>query len=159
MLINVKKALGWFALAITTLVLACNTGVSPASTPTPATAGTTRIPTIAATLTPAGEQTAPTSTPTPEPIVVGLDAVPIVDLTTHSVPLEEVVFDTFDGRFVRLNMASQRLIESLRDAINPICNPGYGNANGPPWLRDSHLVIGFSSQSGAYVYPVNLLNS
>ena len=159
MLINLKKALGCFAPAIATLVLACNTGVPPASTPTPATAGTTRIPTIAATLTPAREQTAPTPTPTPEPIVVGLDSVPVADLTAHSVPLEEVVFDTFDGRFVTLNMASQRLIESLRDAIKPIYNPGYGNANGPPWLRDSHLVIGYSSQSGAYAYPVNVLNS
>ena len=135
MLINLKRALGGFALANTTLVLACNTGVSPAYTPTSATAGTT-------------------PTPTPEPIVVDLDAVPIVDLTTHSVPQEEVVFDTFDGRSVRLDMASQQLIESLRDALKPIYNPRYGDANGLPWLRDSDLVIGYKSESDAYAYPV-----
>ncbi len=139
MLINLKKALGGFALATTALVLACNTGVSPASTPTPATARTT-------------------PTPTPEPIVVDLDAVPIVDLATHSVPLEEVVFDTFDGRSVRLDMASQQLIESLRDALKPIYNPRYGDANGLPWLRDSDLVIGYKSESDVYAYPVKVLN-
>lgn len=150
MLIDLKKALGGFALATTTLVLACNTGVSPASTPTPATARTTPAP------TPATAGTTPT--PTSEPIIVDLDAVPIVDLTTHSVPLEEVVFDTFDGRSVRLNVASQPLIERLRDAIKPIYNPRYGDANGLPWLRDSDLVIGYMSESDAYAYPVKVLN-
>ena len=139
MLIDLKRALWGFALATTTLVLACNTGVSPAPTPTPATAGATPA-------------------PTQEPIVVDLDAVPIVDLTTHSVPLEEVVFDTFDGRSVRLDVASRRLIERLRDAIKPIYNPGYGDANGLPWLRDSDLVIGYMSESGAYAYPIKVLN-
>ena len=139
MLIDLKRALWGFALATTTLVLACNTGVSPAPTPSPATAGATPA-------------------PTQEPIVVDLDAVPIVDLTTHSVPLEEVVFDTFDGRSVRLDVASERLIERLRDAIKPIYNPGYGDANGLPWLRDSDLVIGYMSESGAYAYPIKVLN-
>ena len=128
MLVHLKKALGGFALAATTLALACTTDVSSASTPTP------------------------------DQFVVDLDAVPMVDLTTHSVPLEEVVFDTFNNRFVRLNMATEELIEDLRDAIEPIYNPGYGDADGLPWLNDRDLVIGYMPESGAYAYPVKVLN-
>ena len=87
-----------------------------------------------------------------------LAAVPTVDLGKHSVPLEDVVFDTFDGRSKRLSVAPEQLIESLRDAIRPIYNPGYGSAQDLPWLRDNDLVIGYVSKGDAYAYPVKVLN-
>ena len=45
---------------------------------------------------------------------------PALDTSVASVEIEDVVFDTFRGRFVRLNEASDRTVESLRDAILPI---------------------------------------
>ncbi len=89
---------------------------------------------------------------------VDLDAVPKLDMTKFGVALDQVVFDTFDGRFVRLPEASERVIRRLRDAIKPIYNPDYGDKGGLSWLRDDDLVIGFTSKSGAYAYPIKPLN-
>ena len=90
--------------------------------------------------------------------MIDLKAVPMVDLSIHSVPVEEVVFDTFDGRFARLSVASQGLIEDSRDRINPIYNPTYGDAQGLPWLEDDDLVVGYISNKSAYAYPIKVLN-
>ena len=100
----------------------------------------------------------PTPTPAPRRNVVDLGSVPAVDLSKHSVPFEDVVFDTFDGRFVRLSVASQQLIKDLRDRIQPIYNPSYGDAEGLPWLKGSDLVIGYVSNQVAYAYPIKVLN-
>ncbi|MFQ5882040.1 MAG: DUF3179 domain-containing protein [Candidatus Methylomirabilales bacterium] len=54
--------------------------------------------------------------------------------------------------------ASPQLIERLRDVIKPIYRPGYGDPTGLPWLKESDLVIGYVSESGAYAYPVKTLN-
>ena len=83
----------------------------------------------------------------------------MVDVTVHSVPTENVIFDTFDGSFVRLSMASGELIEALRDAIRPIYSPGYGDATGLEWLKDGDLIIGYESEGGTYAYPIKVLNS
>ena len=92
-------------------------------------------------------------------VEVDLDSVPVVDVSVHSVPLEDVVFDTFDGGFVRLSSAPDDLIETLRDLIRPIYNPGYGEPEALPWLLDADLVIGYLSGRDAYAYPIRVLNT
>ncbi|MFQ5913392.1 MAG: DUF3179 domain-containing protein [Nitrospinota bacterium] len=95
------------------------------------------------------------------PPTFDLDAVPEVDRSRRGVPLDEVVFDTFDGGFVRLSGAPKGLIRSLRDAIRPIYAPTYSKPGGVrslPWLRDDDLIIGFAPQAGAYAYPLKILN-
>lgn len=156
-------------LAFTALV-ACGSAVAPTSspiprempsqTPTEALPVTTPAPTPAEPTpapTPTLEREAPATSPAKE-TTVNLNAVPAADLSKHSVPLEAVIFDTFDGFSVRLPRASQERIESLRDAIKPIYNPGYGDAGGLPWLKDRDSVIGYESNGNAYAYPVKILN-
>ncbi|MGH2944968.1 MAG: DUF3179 domain-containing (seleno)protein [Solirubrobacteraceae bacterium] len=102
---------------------------------------------------------------TPEPAggvpaepVVDPGGVPIVDRSRHSVPLGEVVFDTFDGRFVPLESASEARVRAVRDAIRPVYRPRHGSARALPWLGDDDLVIGVAGAGGAYAYPVKVLN-
>jgi hypothetical protein len=82
-------------------------------------------------------------------------AVPAVDRSRHNVRLGDVVFDTFNGGFVRLDDALPGLISSERDAIRPVYHPRYGSAL--PGLKDEDLVIGYASGRGAYAYPVKVL--
>ena len=113
-------------------------------------------PTLTPVLPPPSVATPP-ETPSPE-VRVNLEEVPPVDLTRHSVPLEDVVFDTFRGGFVRLSEAQPSLILRLRDALKPIYNPRYGDTDGLPWLEDYDLVIGYATDAGAYAYPIKVLN-
>ena len=98
--------------------------------------------------------------PAPLPANTGpdLSLVPSVNLSRNSVPLEDVVFDTFDGGFVRLSDAEFLQIEELRDVIKPIYAPGYGDIDALPWLGDSDDVIGYESKTGALAYPIRILN-
>ncbi|MFQ5691919.1 MAG: DUF3179 domain-containing (seleno)protein, partial [Nitrospinota bacterium] len=96
--------------------------------------------------------------PAARPAPIDLDAVPDVDTTRHSVDLKDVVFDTFNGSFVRLSRAPTGLIRALRDAIRPIYRPVYGGADGLPWLRDADWVIAYVSKGVAYAYPLKVLN-
>ena len=110
----------------------------------------------------AGDQTLVKSTVEP-PVEQPPEApteVPLVDKSIHSVPLEDIVFDTFGGspRFLPLDQASDEVILGLRDLIRPILEPAYGVAGDLPWLDDDALVIGYSSENGAYAYPVNVLD-
>ena len=86
--------------------------------------------------------------------------VPMVDKSIHSVPLEDVVFDTFGGspRFLPLDRISDEAILQLRDAILPIAEPAYGGPGDLPWLEDADLVMGYRSANGAFAYPVNVLD-
>ena len=83
---------------------------------------------------------------------------PKVDTTIASVPLKDVVFDTFQGGYVPLSEATDSLIEVLRDAINPIYEPRYDGVEGGAWLGDDDLVLGYDSDSGGYAYPIKILN-
>ena len=47
------------------------------------------------------------------------------DLSIAAVPLEDIIFDTFDGNSVPLSEASSDQIDGLRDAIIPIRSPRY----------------------------------
>lgn len=73
-------------------------------------------------------------------------------------PLEDVVFDTFNGSFVRLSDATPQLIERLRDVIRPIHEPQYEGPEGGIWLRDDDLIIGYEGETSAYAYPIKMLN-
>ena len=57
----------------------------------------------------------------PETPVISLEDVPPLDRSKHSVPLEEIYFDTFrrTNRVVSLSDASDDLILSLQDVIPP----------------------------------------
>lgn len=85
--------------------------------------------------------------------------VPDVDLTLHDVPLDEVVFDTFDGGFVPLPESSEELRASLRDAIPPLDRPRYEAGDETDWLANDDLVVGYLAGDQAYAYPVRILNS
>ncbi|MCZ6867841.1 MAG: hypothetical protein O7E55_11015, partial [Chloroflexi bacterium] len=89
------------------------TSQSPIGSPDPTRPGDT--PTLTSTPAPTAPQVTPTptgdlSTATPTPIptrpapVIDLNAVPDVDVSIHSVPLEDVWFDTFgQGLAIRLS--------------------------------------------------------
>lgn len=85
---------------------------------------------------------------------------PVVDLTLHSVPLEEIYFDTFQpvNRAVPLTQADQELIDRLLDAISPIHDPKYETGKDAGWLFDTDIVIGYATDNGAWAYPIRILN-
>ena len=71
---------------------------------------------------PGAGQPTPTPDQVSEPRVAlptPADPPPKVDTSITSVRLEDIVFDTFNGRFFRLSEASDEIIGGLRDAINP----------------------------------------
>ena len=81
-----------------------------------------------------------------------------MDTSIASVPLSEVVFDDFRGGYVRLSEASDSAIEGLRDRIQPIYVPRYDPVEGGDWLDDEDMVIGYLAETGAFAYPVKMLN-
>ena len=86
--------------------------------------------------------------------------VPPVDLSKHSVPLDEIFFDTFQpvNRAVPLSKASAELIEELRDAIPPLNNPKYESAAEATWLDDRDVIIGYADAGQAWAYPIRIMN-
>lgn len=88
------------------------------------------------------------------------EIVPAVDLAKHSVPLDQVYFDTFQApnRAVPLSEASPALIERLRDAIPPIHAPRYETAAEATWLSPKDIVLGYAAGGQAWAYPVRILN-
>jgi hypothetical protein len=92
---------------------------------------------------------------------VASGVVPELDRSIHSVPLDEILFDTFgttSARFVPLSEISDALQTDLRDAITPVAQPAYGALDALPWLEDDDLVLGYESGDDAYAYPINILN-
>jgi len=84
-----------------------------------------------------------------------------VDTSIHSVPLEDILFDTFgttEARYVPLSEISDELQTDLRDAILPVDEPTYGGLDALPWLEDDDLVLGYESGDEAFAYPINILN-
>ncbi len=107
-----------------------------------------------------GTDIPPTKASLNDRLVVLPDDVPMLDASKHSVPLEEVYFDTFQAinRAVPLTEANSELIESLRDAIPPIHEPIYEQGRDATWLRDSDMVLGYAVNGGAWAYPLRILN-
>ena len=87
------------------------------------------------------------------------DELPETDLDTRIVDLDDVVFNTFDGRFLRLSDAAPEQIERLRDAIPPIERPRYVPPEEVTVPNDDGLVLGFVAANGQpYAYPIGILN-
>lgn len=91
-----------------------------------------------------------------EPTVI--EVPPDVDLDEHSVPLSEIVFNTFDGGSVSLEDSTPGLRARLLDAIPPIDRPIYGGREAGDWLDPDDVVVGYTSEGAAYAYPVKILN-
>lgn len=87
-----------------------------------------------------------------------LHVVPPVDLRKHDVPLRDVVFDTFDGRFIRLSESREHQRRALMDRIRPIYQPRFGDPQELPWLTDDELVLGYLADGNAYAFPLAVLN-
>ncbi len=99
-----------------------------------------------------------------EPVTGGVplppsDEVPKTDLSQHAVPLEDIHFNTFDGRSLPLAEAEDADIERLRDAIPPIERPVYVGPDGIDILSDDDLVLGYVTEDGQPIaYPIKILN-
>lgn len=83
---------------------------------------------------------------------------PDVDLSVHSVPLDQVYFDTFDGGSVPLSESTPELRERLLDVIPPIDRPVYGDVSAGDWLAPTDPVLGYVADGQAYAYPFKILN-
>ncbi len=91
--------------------------------------------------------------------LIAAEQIPALDTRHHSVPLQHILFDTFDGGAIALPDASARQIAALRDAIKPIYRPHYEEAKAASWLADAELVLGYVSVGGkAYAFPLKMLN-
>jgi hypothetical protein len=86
--------------------------------------------------------------------------IPTVDISQHSVPLNQIYFDTFRpvNRAVPLSQASPELIQQLQDAIPPIHNPVYEPGRAVNWLEGEDIILGYISGERAWAYPVRILN-
>jgi hypothetical protein len=111
-------------------------------------------PTASTVASPPGDAVPSTSTTAP----ARSGAIPDVDLSLHSVPLDEIHFDTFDGGSVPLSEAGGELILALRDAIPPIDEPAYGGPETGSWLGDGDLILGYVAGEQAYAYPIKILD-
>lgn len=90
-----------------------------------------------------------------------VDNIPPVDTSKHNVPLDEVYFDTFRpvDRVVPLSEADETLIVSLRDAIPPIYEPRFEEADkADSWMSNTDIVLGYADGESAYAYPIKILN-
>lgn len=154
----------WTFALLALLLAACGGGSAadgdgPSAAPSAeAVPETTAVPGAAS----ASESPSPAPMPTIRPVEeVDLDAVPEVDASRHSVPLEQIIFDTFRpvSRAVPLTEADAELIRSLRDAIPPLYEPRFATAaETDEWLFDDDVVLGYAAGGEAYAYPVKILN-
>lgn len=80
------------------------------------------------------------------------------DLTRHSVPLEDIHFDTFRGSSIPLTKISEQQARELLDAIPPLTDPRYDSAGGGDWLEEEDPVVGYVAGGEAYAYPFKILN-
>jgi hypothetical protein len=134
--------------------------------------GATRKPDATTDMTPAkdeaittiGGDNPPLSTPPPAVRAIeeiDLSRVPDIDTEQHSVPLDEIIFDTFRAvdRAVPLTNAQPALIRSLRDAIPPLYEPHFTSvAATDAWLSDADIVLGYADADEAFAYPIKILN-
>ena len=143
------------ASALVVLALAASCG---SDDPQPSGAG--REPSVATPTTVASPTARPLPSPTPGPSSPAPSSgPPEVDTAISSVPIEEVLFDTFGSGYIPLSVAPKDVIDALRDAIKPIYEPKYDVAEKGDWMRDDDMVIGYVSESGAaFAYPIKMLN-
>jgi len=147
----------WIAALAALLLAACSGAASPDGerpTASPTAAG--------APETAAAETAPPAPLPAIQPVdEIDLDAVPGVDTSRHSVPLAQIIFDTFRpvNRAVPLTEAEPALIRSLRDAIPPLYAPAFASAGETDaWLFADDVILGYADGGEAYAYPIKILN-
>ena len=145
------------------VAIACSQSV--ASRPGPTAAPAAREPSQAAA--PAQREADPVPQPTPtaggsdarSALRTPSDPPPKVDTSIASVPLEEVLFDTFRSGFIPLPEATDEVIEALRDVLKPVYEPRCEPAAGGDCLEEDDLVVAYVSGSGeAFAYPIRMLN-
>lgn len=85
-------------------------------------------------------------------------SIPAVDTSIASVPLDEVVFDTFDGGSVPLSEAGAATIDRLLDAIPPIDEPAFESPTEADWLGADDLVIVVERDDTSRAYPLLILD-
>lgn len=138
-------------VAATSLVIAaCTTDDAPTSSEG-------LVPTTTSSAQPT-EPAVDTTTAAAEQQLGGATLPPDVDVSIHSVPLEEIYFDTFDGGAVPLSDSSPALRLRLLDAIPPIDRPVYGDVTAGDWMEPGDLVVGYVAGGQAYAYPFKILN-
>ena len=144
---NLRRNASLAAFALT--VGACAASTAPPTTP---------VPTVAP-ITPVLPDNEPPDASEVSPAILDVKpGIPDVDQSLHSVPLDEVYFDTFDGGSVQLSRSTLEVRRRLFDTIKPIDDPPYGNIAAGDWLADDDLVIGFVTGKQAYAYPIKILN-
>lgn len=66
------------------------------------------------------------------------------NIARHSVPLDEIYIDTFNGSSVRLSEASEATVLRFRDVIPPIDAPKYTDVTeADRWLADDDTIVGY----------------
>ena len=147
------------AIGAAVLVTACNETSDGPANDGPATAETGEAPDEAT----AGSADHPVPHEGGVPLPAGTD-VPLPDLDTADVPLEDIVFNTFDGSFLRLSDATSQRIVELRDRIPPIERPRYvlpgdDDLGDDDLVDDDDLVLGYVATDGQpYAFPIAILN-
>lgn len=152
-------AIAAFVAMITLVAAACagndDNGGASADPPAPP---DTSSPTSASGVSPSDPSVDPATTPQVQSSAEEAQTAPDVDLSLHSVPLNEIYFDTFDGGSVPLSESTAELRLRLLDAIPPIDRPVYGDASVGDWLAPDDLVLGYVAGGQAYAYPFKILN-
>ncbi len=152
-------AVAAFVAMISLVAAACagtdDDGGAPADPPAPP---DTSSPSSASGASPSDPSVDPATTSQGQSSAEEAQTPPDVDLTIHSVPLNEIYFDTFDGGSVPLSDSTVELRLRLLDAIPPIDQPVYGDASAGDWLAPDDLVLGYVSAGQAYAYPFKNLN-
>jgi len=152
-------AIAAFVAMISLVAAACagtdDDGGASADPPAPP---DTSSPSSASGASPADPSVDPATTPQGKSSAEEAQTPPDVDLSIHSVPLNEIYFDTFDGGSVPLSDSTPELRLQLLDAIPPIDRPVYGDASAGDWLAPDDLVLGYVTGGQAYAYPFKILN-
>ncbi len=88
------------------------------------------------------------------------DGIPPLDTTKHTVPLQEIYFDTFRSSppYIRLPDAPQSFIDDIIDAIPPLNNPDYETVDEALWMHEDDVVIGYASGEEAWAFPIRIMN-
>ena len=152
-------AIAAFVAIISLVAAACagtdDVGGASADPPAPP---DTSSPTSASGASPSDPSVDPATTSQGQSSAEEAQTPPDVDVSLHSVPLNEIYFDTFDGGSVPLSESTADLRLRLLDAIPPIDRPVYGDASAGVWLAPDDLVLGYVAGGQAYAYPFKILN-
>lgn len=152
-------AIAAFVAMISLVAAACagtdDNGGASADPPAPP---DTSSPTSAPGASPSDPSVDPATTSQGQSSAEDTQTPPDIDLSMHSVPLNEIYFDTFDGGSVPLSDSTAELRLRLLDAIPPIDRPVYGDASAGDWLAPDDLVLGYVAGGQAYAYPFKILN-